>query len=135
MGTGNLEGKVVQDGFWPGCKNCRHYKDCQLSPLHLGFPYHTWAWLEESVEIEPGRVLILVSVIGSSMIAKGECECAQYEVAPEFADEPNEVERRVVELDKRYRSLEEQLDRRHSSKLEKECREVVFQLMELAGVS
>lgn len=80
-GSGGLNGKLLGADFWPACRNCAHFAECNAGPArHAAFP-HIWHWGRES-EHFPEGLLIIRSWVGSSVIGESHTGCADYVIEP-----------------------------------------------------
>lgn len=108
MSAGNLEGKLVDHGFWPVCENCCFSKACQTKPRHPAYP-HTWHWGREFVSFPEGE-LILRSWVGTSAIGQPHTGCQSYQADPQHISEPQEHHKRYLALERERQELDAKLN-------------------------
>lgn len=97
MSHGNLIGKRVRADFWPKCRNCVHFTECQTAPRHPAYP-HTWHWYHELILLPDSTMLVADSWVGA--IAKGadHTSCYDYTVDPNETLPTTDTLRRIIEL-------------------------------------
>lgn len=109
MYTGNLDGKLVEAGFWPGCSNCRYFQQCEERPKHAAFP-HTWHWSSERIAFGENR-LVLKSWVGTAAYGHSHTGCVFYQVDDSHLIPLEPKHQEYIQLQERISQVDEELDR------------------------
>lgn len=109
MTSGELEGKIVSENFWPSCSNCELFSECSARPKHQAYPTR-WRW-SRLASILPEGVLVLSSWVRGYAVGSSDSGCTSYRVDPKHYLPPTANHREYAKIELRRRTLVEAINR------------------------